>query len=74
MDDVRPRCADVNQTWVPNTGLCSHTVLLRLPSDVAKLGKEGAQLSCMQLALRDGVWRPVDFATPGMVLANVYPP
>jgi hypothetical protein len=51
------------------------SVLLRLPPEIARMGKEGAALSCMQLALRNGVWRPVDdHMQPGLFLANVYPP
>ena len=56
--------------WINMSG-----VLLRLPPEIARMGKKFAALSCMRLALRNGVWRPVDDRMhPGMFLANVYPP
>jgi hypothetical protein len=32
------------------------------------------ELSCMSLALRRGVWRPVGTFDDEIVVANVYPP
>ena len=50
-------------------------LFVRLPEDVAKLGRAGAQLSCMSLAFRRGVWRPIGSQDmDGYVVANVYPP
>lgn len=45
---------------------------LHLPPDVAKLGMQGMSLSCMQLALRNGVWRPI--LHDGIFVAHAYPP
>lgn len=49
--------------------------LLRLPPDVAKMGKVGMNISCMDLIEKNGVVRPYG-AYEGfrMVCANVYPP
>ena len=49
-------------------------VFLRLPAEVAAMGVVGMQLSCMSLALRRGVWRPVGMYDDAIVVANVYPP
>ena len=49
------------------------TAFVRLPPEVAALGRVGAPFSCMSLGLRNGVWRPIvnEFDS---VVANVYPP
>ena len=50
-------------------------LFVRLPEDVAKLGKVSASISCMKLALRRGVWRPIPFDDYcDIVAGNVYPP
>lgn len=50
-------------------------LFVRLPEDVAKLGKVSASISCMTLGLRRGVWRPLPFDDHcDAVAANVYPP
>jgi len=50
-------------------------VLLRLPPDVAKLGQEGMEISCMNLMFRRGVWSPYNpyDSSGNRVCANVYP-
>eukprot|EP00178_Gracilaria_changii_P015981 TRINITY_DN449_c0_g1_i1.p1 TRINITY_DN449_c0_g1~~TRINITY_DN449_c0_g1_i1.p1 ORF type:complete len:480 (-),score=115.80 TRINITY_DN449_c0_g1_i1:1920-3359(-) len=45
---------------------------LHLPAEVAKMGMRGMSLSCLHVALRNGIWRPV--ARDGMYIANAYPP
>lgn len=45
---------------------------LHLPEDLAKLGMQGMSLSCMKLALRNGVWRPI--RSDGTFVAHAYPP
>lgn len=47
-------------------------VFLQLPPDIAKLGMQGMSLSCLQLALRHGVWRPIE--QDGSYISSAYPP
>lgn len=47
-------------------------VFLQLPSETSKLGMKGMSLSCLQLGLRNGVWRPVE--QEGEYIASAYPP
>jgi hypothetical protein len=48
---------------------------LRLPPEVAKLGKKGMTISCMHLKCREGVWSPFDpYGDADQVCANVYSP
>lgn len=54
-------------------------VFLRLPPKVARLGRVGAQISCMWLGERNGIWRPfcpdhIPAGFPATVIGNVYPP
>jgi hypothetical protein len=66
--------------WLLNTnGFDPHNidapVFVRLPPEVAKLGMQGMEFSCMSLGYRNGAWQP--FETYGCnsiaPLANVYP-
>jgi hypothetical protein len=66
--------------WLLNTnGFDPHNVdapvFVRLPPEVAKLGMQGMEMSCMSLGYRNGEWQP--FETYGCnsiaPLANVYP-
>jgi hypothetical protein len=50
---------------------------VKLPKEVAKLGKKGMTFSGMNLRCRRGIWSPFsrdDFFGTGMVCGNVYPP
>jgi hypothetical protein len=47
---------------------------MRLPPEVAKLGRKGTQFSLMHLQLRKGIWRPVGSYEEEMVVGNVYGP
>ena len=51
-------------------------VFVRLPPEVAKLGRVNTNFSCMLLGLRNGVWRPLLGGASGdfdrQVFANVY--
>jgi len=64
----------------PGTGESSYdsedqNMFVELPPDVAKLGVEGMELSCMELQdLGLGVWKPVGGYHDEYVCANVYPP
>ena len=49
-------------------------IFLRLPPEVAAMGVAYMELSCMSLALRRGVWRPVSTYGDDDVVVNVYPP
>jgi hypothetical protein len=70
-----------NDGWLLHTGghdPYNHDapVFVRLPPEVAKLGMQGMEMSCMSLGYRKGEWQP--FPTYGCdscaPLANVYPP
>lgn len=47
---------------------------VKLPEEVAKLGKKGMTISCMNLRCRRGVWSPYSPYDDSQVCANVYPP
>lgn len=47
-------------------------IFLYLPGDAASLGMKGMSLSCLQLGLRNGIWRPIE--QDGTCIANAYPP
>lgn len=59
--------------WAGDFGGDSNA-FLRLPPNIAKLGMEGASISCMNLGLRRGIWRPFGAYDSKYVCANVYPP
>jgi len=80
MGDNYAHCSSVRKNgWVfMKSWSCGRArVLLYLPPEVAKLGREGMQISCMEFAyLGRGVWEPKadDEDFDNAVCANVYPP
>ena len=55
---------------------CNKAVFVPLPPEVAKLGREGVNFSCMILGLRNNIWRPLLGGAYGslddQVVADVY--
>jgi len=80
MGDFYTECSSVRKNgWVFMREMFSGQarVLLYLPPEVAKLGREGMQISCMEFVyLGRGVWEPKadDEDFHNAVCANVYPP
>ena len=80
MGDFYTECSSVRKNgWVFMREMFSGQarVLLYLPPEVAKLGREGMQISCMDFVyLGRGVWEPKadDEDFHNAVCANVYPP
>ena len=80
MGDFHTECSSVRKNgWVFMRSIFNGQarVLLYLPPEVAKLGREGMQISCMDFVyLGRGVWEPKadDEDFHNAVCANVYPP
>jgi len=49
-------------------------LLVRLPEQVAKLGRAGMEISCLNLKFRRGIWSPYNPYDDSYVCANIYPP
>jgi hypothetical protein len=82
MADDRAECASVRKNgWVFKKGFSRggrNRVLLYLPPEVAKMGREAMEISCMDFVyIGRGVWEPKGWESHGgkeYVCANVYPP
>ena len=60
--------------WGGGGGDSSIQATVPLSPAVAKLGVAGMSLSCMNLELHRGIWRPVANDYGNMIVANAYPP
>jgi len=82
MADDPAECASVRKNgWVFKKGFSRggrNRVLLYLPPEVAKMGREAMEISCMDFVyIGRGVWEPKGWESHGgkeYVCANVYPP
>lgn len=65
----------MEDTWLKEDSAApSKDPFMRLPPDIAKLGRKGTQFSLMHLELRKGIWRPVGAYGEDMVVGTVYGP